>query len=118
MIIWTLISNKGSPYTALTICAHFVSASKCSDIQASQYNGRVTLDSSGGDDYSIRISRVFQNESGTYECTSADPDVKFDKFENVRIISKYQLHILLHNYKISYTDVMLWLHLTNLNVFL
>ena len=117
MIIWTFIHKKGSSSDSLTICARPVSATKCSDIQASHCNGRVTFDSSGGDDYSIRISRVFQNESGTYDCTSANPDVMFDKFENVRIISKYQLHILLSNAKLSYTAVMLLLYLTKMNVF-
>ena len=88
MIIWTFIHKKGSSSDSLTICARPVSATKCSDIQASQYTGRVTLDTSGGDDYSIRISRVLINESGTYECVSLNPDVKFETFENVRIISK------------------------------
>ena len=110
-----MLPEKGTPEYLLTICTRPVSASECTSIQSAQYNTRVNIDNSVSDDYSIRISRVLLNESGTYECTSQFPDTTFDKFDNVRIISKYQLYILLVIDKLSseHTSAILLLYLTN-----
>ena len=84
----------------LAICARYPIAIDCETnvptAQSAQYAGRVTRDTSGGvgsELYSIRVSKVLLNESGTYLCQQFGDDKNVKA--NVRIIGKNQLYFVL-----------------------
>ena len=84
----------------LAICVRYPTAADCETnvptAQSAQYRGRVTQDTSGGigsERYSIRISKVLLNESGTYQCMQFGDDKNVKP--NVRIIGKAQMYNIL-----------------------
>ena len=78
----------------INICGRSPDDQTCTKGQASQYQGRVTRDNSGGpgsERYSIKISRVLASESGTYSCINLLDEL--EKYNNVRVIRKLDLNI-------------------------
>ena len=91
-ILWRL-QTFGSTQ-GITICGRSPDDQTCTQGQASQYEGRVTRDNSGGpgsERYSIRIARVLAKESGTYNCKNELDNL--DRYDNVRAVSKYNFNI-------------------------
>ena len=87
-IVWR-IQTFGSTQ-GINICGRSPDDQTCTWGQASQYQGRVTSDNSGGpgsERYSIRISKVLFGESGTYSCSNELDEL--DKYNNVRVVRKY-----------------------------
>ena len=79
---------------AVSICTRSPTEIQCftGAWQSPQYRNRVTRDNSAGSDvgaYSIRVSGVLINETGTYSCDGDSTDL--DVFNNVRIISEFLL---------------------------
>ena len=91
-ILWRL-QTFGSTQ-GINICARSPDDQICTQGQPVQYQNRVTRDYSGGpgsERYSIKISGVMFNESGTYSCKNElDPR---DMYNNVRVIRKYDFTI-------------------------
>ena len=90
-IVWR-IQTFGSTQ-GITICARSPDDQTCTRVQASQYQGRVTRDNSGGsgsERYSIKISRVPASESGRYICTNLLDEL--DRYNNVRVVRKYDFN--------------------------
>ena len=88
-IVWSL-QTFGSTQT-INMCVRSPDDQTCTQGQASQYQGRVTRDNSGGsgsERYSIRISGVLASESGTYSCGNELDEL--DRYNNVRVVSKYK----------------------------
>ena len=88
-IVWR-IQTFGSTQT-INMCARPPDDQTCTHGQASQYQGRVTGDNSGGpgsERYSIKISRVLYKESGKYSCSNLLDEL--DRYNNIRVVSKYK----------------------------
>ena len=92
IITWTLQMQDA---ISVAICTRRTTEKDCMTgaWQSPQYKNRVTPDISAGPDiaaYSIRVSGVLINETGTYSCEGDSPDL--DVFNNVKIISEKSLY--------------------------
>ena len=81
-IVWKVTRAQGGPTE--TICARAPADNEClAGLQSPYYNKRVTKVTRT----SIRVSSVFLNETGTYQCREGFND--YQTYTNVRIVSKF-----------------------------
>ena len=88
-IVWRLQVFQSTQ--GINICVRSPDDQTCTRGQASQYQGRVTRDNSGGpgsERYSIKISRVLFQESGKYSCRNLLDEL--DRYNNIRVVRKYK----------------------------